>query len=143
MAYKVIIQSPDWGELPIEILTREEFFKLDYDNKRIYLNYSFVKETNDQEYTLAVYDFFREVLNANDPGDLGFPEIMGEFIQAKFPEIYEMYSKKTLEERHDAFSSHIASDPEISDDFDVYFADEMYRSDFFYEALIEYCNSTN
>ena len=89
MSYKVSIESPDWGEIELKILTREEIVKLDFEQKRIYLNYSFVKETNDDEYTLGVYDLFREVLNDNDPGDLGFPEITRDFIQKRHPDIFE------------------------------------------------------
>ena len=36
MSYKVSIESPDWGEIELKILTREEIAKLDFEEKRIY-----------------------------------------------------------------------------------------------------------
>ena len=140
MSYKVAIESPDWGEIELKILTREEIAKLDFEEKRIYLNYSFVKETNDDEYTLGVYDLFREVLNDNDPGDLGFPEITRDFIQKRHPDIFEKFSNiEDLEERQKSYADFISSDIDIEEAFDVYFVDEMYSCDFFYDSLIERC----
>ncbi len=140
MSYKVSIESPDWGEIELKILTREEIAKLDFEEKRIYLNYSFVKETNDDEYTLGVYDLFREVLNDNDPGDLGFPEITRDFIQKRHPDIFEKFSNiEDLEERQKSYADFISSDIDIEEAFDVYFVDEMYSCDFFYDSLIERC----
>ena len=140
MSYKVSIESPDWGEIELKILTREEIAKLDFEQKRIYLNYSFVKETNDDEYTLGVYDLFREVLNDNDPGDLGFPEITRDFIQKRHPDIFEKFSNiEDLEERQKSYADFISSDIDIEEAFDVYFVDEMYSYDFFYDSLIERC----
>ena len=140
MSYKVSIESPDWGEIELKILTREEIAKLDFEEKRIYLNYSFVKETNDDEYTLGVYDLFREVLNDNDPGDLGFPEITRDFIQKRHPDIFEKFSNiEDLEERQKSYADFISSDIDIEEAFDVYFVDEMYSCDFFYDSLIARC----
>ena len=142
MSYKVSIESPDWGEIELKILTREEIAKLDFEEKRIYLNYSFVKETNDDEYTLGVYDLFREVLNDNDPGDLGFPEITRDFIKKRHPDIFEKFSNiEDLEERQKSYADFISSDIDIEEAFDVYFVDEMYSCDFFYDSLIERCKT--
>ena len=140
MSYELSIENPDWGEIELKILTREEIVKLDFEQKRIYLNYSFVKETNDDEYTLGVYDLFREVLNDNDPGDLGFPEITRDFIQKRHPDIFEKFSNiEDLEERQKSYADFISSDINIEEAFDVYFVDEMYSCDFFYDSLIERC----
>jgi len=140
MSYEVSIESPDWGEIELKILTRKEIAKLDFEQKRIYLNYSFVKETNDDEYTLGVYDLFREVLNDNDPGDLGFPEITRDFIQKRHPDIFKKFSNiEDLQELQKSYADFISSEIDIEEAFDVYFVDEMYSCDFFYESLIERC----
>ena len=53
---------------------------------------------------------------------------------------FEKFSNiEDLEERQKSYADFISSDINIEEAFDVYFVDEMYSCDFFYESLIERC----
>ena len=147
MSFEIEYQLPDTedGIVKLKILTREEFAKLDDEEKIEY--FASPEDKENEEWTLGVSLFMRSIISEIDPGDLGYPELVDEFIEIKFPSERKAfrsdwkesgYDDEAWEDRTDRYVDFIQNqDDEVIDSFDLFVMEKFYASDFWYGYMLE------
>ena len=134
----------------MEIYNREEYSNLsDYEK----IQYNLSPEI-DGCCELGVQEFIWGLIEANDPGDFGLPEILDRFMKENYPAIFNDWLEnfqKTDEgewsDRTDYFWSVLDEKEGENDEdgldpldkSDIYFLDEAYKSDYIYELITQAC----
>ncbi len=148
MSYEFKFDFGVRGPEKVEILIREEYEKLDADDKDSYINGPWPDDDDEEdELNVATWRFIKLCLEENDRGDKGYPEIVEAFMDERFPDEKNNILQQIGDEDEKSFDQtqkyvdfifSFKSD-ELDDEFDVYIFDYIYNDSFFYKCLIEEC----
>ena len=150
MSYKIIFKGRQGRELKLEIYNQEEYSNLSNYEK---IQYNLSPEI-DGWCELGAQEFIWGLIEANDPGHFGLPEILGRLMKENYPAIFndwiENFQKigegewsdrtdylwSVLDEK-EGENDEDELDP--LDKSDIYFLDEAYKSDYIYELITQAC----
>lgn len=143
MSYKFTYVDKNGRSLDLEILDRDEYCKLDDDEKIEYSSQPEVEGTCE----LGVQSFIWSTIEECDSGDNGIPEVLDAFMKKHYPKVFDEWIEQfkiqdgiTWTERTDYFWGFIdETGDEALDASDIYFLDHAYSSEFIYDSIIERC----
>jgi len=143
MSCKFTYVDKNGRSLDLKILDRDEYSKLDDDEKIEYSSQPEVEGT----YYLGVQSFIWSAIEECDSGDNGIPEVLDCFMKKYYPDIFngwlEMFQAQEgmiWAERTDYFWEFIDETGDAAlNASDIYFLDHAYSSDFIYDLIIEKC----
>lgn len=158
MSFSVEHQTKDGQLLILTILDREEYNQLSIDQK---LEYS-SSPTNEDEWNtclLGVQSFIWGIIEDNDSGDFGLPEILDQFMRKNYTLVFESWIEKFKDDgsdidwndRTDYFWAYLDDQSEsgiVDDDgydaidrSDVFILDFAYANDHYYQLIMSYAPS--
>ena len=133
----------------LEILNREEYQKLDNEEKLEYSS-SPVLDDEDETHSLGHQSFIWGIIEANDSGDNGLPEVLDAFMAQYYPgkvqeclaNIKQSNGEMSWSDRTDFYWNFIDEEgDEALDASDLFFLDYAYKSDEIYQLIINECIS--
>ena len=144
MSFSIRYQHKDGRILDLTVLDREEYSKLTNDQKLDYNAQPIIDDTSE----LGIQSFIWGIIEQNDSGDNGLPEILDEFMRQSYPEIFNAFIDKVKgtansanwSDRTEYFWAVIDEiGDEALDASDIYFLDYAYKSEFIYKLIKDEC----
>tara|TARA_Y100001968_G_scaffold53948_1_gene45037 strand:- start:1776 stop:2213 length:438 start_codon:yes stop_codon:yes gene_type:complete len=126
----------------ITILDRDEFFKLNEEEKIDYQNGPQVKTGDIVENLMYVQGFIYDIINEQDSGDNGLPEMLEQFMKSSFREKWKegIDNCESRTEREEFYWDFIDEEgDEVLDGIDLFIINKFYESDYLYSLLLEEC----
>ena len=144
MSFSIKYQHKDGRILDLNVLDRVEYSKLNNDEKLDYNAQPLIDDTSE----LGIQSFIWGIIEQNDSGDNGLPEILDAFMKESYPEAFNSFidkvkgsdSSASWSDRTEYFWSVIDEiGDEALDASDIYFLDYAYKSDFIYGLIEDEC----
>ena len=152
MSYKIVFTNRAGDQLNLEILEREEYSKLSDTEKIAYSASPNIDDYNE----LGVQEFIWGIIEANDTGDFGLPEILDSFMKKHFPDIFNEWIARYGDNKGDLWSDRTdyfwsildekaeqgecdADELDPLDLSDIFFLNYAYDSDYIYELIENEC----
>ena len=120
--------------MQIPIVTKEVFDGFDNEHIGFYLN----GPVFDNMIQFAVYKVIRGALNENDTGDIGFPELVLDYLRTNHPEQLKRLWDGESDPDFDAIMQWLQEDEERDDELCVHVVRQVYETPFHYDGLIEF-----
>ena len=144
MSFSIKYPHKDGRILDLRILDREEYSKLNNDEKLDYNAQPVIDDTSE----LGIQSFIWGIIEQNDSGDSGLPEILDAFMKQSYPEVFNAFidklkggeSSASWSNRTEYFWSVIDEiGDEALDASDIYFLDYAYTSELIYGLIEDEC----